>query len=97
MSWRTTISAYVDIDLDDELDDETLMELARKRGLIGSPGSDTGDMGPREFWERLADELRTAAHNGERTHFEVLLHRMVNTAAPLVAPKLSAKTGRLHA
>jgi ferredoxin-NADP reductase len=97
MSRRSTITIDVDIDLDDELDDETLMELARERGLIGSPGSDTGHMGPRELWERLADELRTAAHNGERTHFEVLLHRMVNTAAPRAAIKLNAKTGRLHA
>lgn len=94
---RNTVEAYVEVNLDDELDDEMLMKMARERGLIGGDADDAGAMGPREWWEMLAQELRTAARNNEHVHFEVLLHRMVNTAAPRPIFVPTDKSGRLHA
>jgi len=81
MSRRNTITVDVDIDLDDELDDDQLLEMVRKRGLSAFVDTlEPGAMTNAEWWQELADDIRTAAHHGDRTHLDVMLLRMADGA-----------------
>jgi hypothetical protein len=81
MSRGKTVSVYVDVDLDDELDDDVLLEMVKERGLSVQQGAlEPGAMTNAELWLELADDIRTAARDGDRTHLDVLLLRMADAA-----------------
>jgi hypothetical protein len=81
MSRRTTITVDVDIDLDDELDDDMLLAMVKARGLSADDSNlQPGAMTAAEWWHELADDIRTAARDNDRTHLDVLLLRMADGA-----------------
>jgi hypothetical protein len=106
MSRHNIISVDVDIDLDDELDDEDLLEMVKARGLSLPLGkAEDGAMTNREWWSELANDIRAAARDNDRTHLEILLLRMTDGAgltdfkpsdyrAPAMPPSLLRAGGR---
>ncbi len=102
-SLTRTIIADVEIDLDAELSNDDLIALARERGIAIASSAprdahDPGALSPREWWERLADDIRDAAQRDDRTHLNILLHRMPSSvgAAPLPIVRAAGEPAARH-
>ena len=77
------VSITID-DVDDYLDDEDVRQMARRRGILREPaeGARPGEAPETNtgLWKRLAEDIRDAAHSGDRRHLEILLLRMLRYA-----------------
>jgi hypothetical protein len=78
----STITIDVDIDLDEEIDDDMLLEMVRRRGLTVAQGAalEPDAMSNADLWRELADDIRAAARDQDLIHLEILLLHMFDAA-----------------
>jgi hypothetical protein len=78
-----TVSAEVDLDF--ELSDDDLLEMAQERGLLptkaGFAGPEDGD-----DWDRMERDARAAFERRDVVHFDIVLLRMRASAGVVEPP-----------
>jgi hypothetical protein len=89
MSKFNRYTVTVDVDLDYELDDNDVLEMAKERGLLAA--GRLPEAIEAEQWDVMERDVRAAFAHRDARHFEIVLGRMRASAAvpePPGAPPL---------